>query len=303
MEHSRLFGCNQGNSHFYSTRSRPGVQPKPQCRIRYDSWDCGPPLCGAMGARLATCGLSPLERNLPAKPMQIGKPVAFSGLRDECEAIFQGCFDVCRCKIGRVKALSLSKKLTRRANHRHMSNIARISKPAPGTGRGLFESDGDRRHITFVPPQFRSPVYRAGLKEIAMKNLFVAVLIAGSFVSFEARAQGRAGDAALGAVSGAVVLGPVGAVAGAFIGYTAGPAIAHSWGAGRSASRPRTRHATQSSVGTQEPGVKEPGVKELAAKESGVQQQAAAKVNSSPPIKTPDTVASGKVAPPVQGFE
>ena len=47
-------------------------------------------------------------------------------------------------------------------------------------------------------------------------------------------AQHRAGDAALGAVSGAVVLGPVGAVAGAFIGYSAGPSIARSWGIDRS---------------------------------------------------------------------
>ena len=38
----------------------------------------------------------------------------------------------------------------------------------------------------------------------------------------------RAGDAALGAVAGAVVLGPVGAVAGAFVGYTAGPSISRS---------------------------------------------------------------------------
>src|ERR1700753_1480351 len=40
----------------------------------------------------------------------------------------------------------------------------------------------------------------------------------------------RGGDAALGALSGAVVLGPVGLVAGAVVGYTAGPSIAHAWG-------------------------------------------------------------------------
>ena len=45
-----------------------------------------------------------------------------------------------------------------------------------------------------------------------MKKLLVVALVAASFISFEARAQNRAGDAALGAVSGAVVLGPVGAV-------------------------------------------------------------------------------------------
>ena len=40
----------------------------------------------------------------------------------------------------------------------------------------------------------------------------------------------RPGDAALGALSGAVVLGPIGAVAGAVVGYTAGPSIARSLG-------------------------------------------------------------------------
>jgi hypothetical protein len=120
-----------------------------------------------------------------------------------------------------------------------------------------------------------------------MKKLLVAALIAGSFISFEARAQGRAGDAALGAVSGAVVLGPVGAVAGAFIGYTAGPSIARSWGLQRSASRSRARRETQAMNGTQEPGTR---------------QQVAAKVTSSSPVKNPEAPA-GKRPPPVQGFE
>jgi hypothetical protein len=113
-----------------------------------------------------------------------------------------------------------------------------------------------------------------------MKKLLVAAMIAASFFSYEAKAQGRAGDAALGAVSGAVVLGPVGAVAGAVIGYTAGPAIAHSWGVGR--SRARARRVTQSDPGT---------------------QQAATKVTSSPVANRPAMVAAGKTAPPVQGLE
>jgi hypothetical protein len=58
-----------------------------------------------------------------------------------------------------------------------------------------------------------------------------------------ASAQHRAGDAALGAVSGAVVLGPIGAVAGAFIGYSAGPSIARSWGLDRSRSSRHRRQA------------------------------------------------------------
>jgi hypothetical protein len=116
-----------------------------------------------------------------------------------------------------------------------------------------------------------------------MKKLLVVALVAASFISFEARAQNRAGDAALGAVSGAVVLGPVGAVAGAVIGYTAGPSIAHSWGVGRSGSRLRARRAAQAN--------------------SGTRQQAATEVSAPAPEKIPEAVASTKTAPPVQGFE
>jgi hypothetical protein len=65
-----------------------------------------------------------------------------------------------------------------------------------------------------------------------MKPIFAAALIAVALAPSGVLAQERVGDAALGAVSGAVVLGPVGAAAGAVIGYTAGPAIARSWGVG-----------------------------------------------------------------------
>ena len=65
-----------------------------------------------------------------------------------------------------------------------------------------------------------------------MKPIFAAALIAAALASSEVRAGERVGDAALGALSGAVVLGPVGAAAGAVIGYTAGPGIARSWGIG-----------------------------------------------------------------------
>jgi hypothetical protein len=58
----------------------------------------------------------------------------------------------------------------------------------------------------------------------------------------------RAGDAALGAVAGAVVLGPVGAVAGAFVGYTAGPSISRSWGLEGSRSPRHRRQSSRDSV-------------------------------------------------------
>jgi hypothetical protein len=114
-------------------------------------------------------------------------------------------------------------------------------------------------------------------KGTVMKKLLMAVAIAVSFFSLRAEAQERAGSAALGAVSGAVVLGPVGAVAGAVIGFTAGPAIAHSWGVGRSASRSRIRHAGS---GTQEVAVR---------------------ATPLPPAKPAELAL--KKPPPVQGFD
>jgi hypothetical protein len=132
-----------------------------------------------------------------------------------------------------------------------------------------------------------------------MKKLLVGALIAGSFISFEASAQERAGSAALGAVSGAVVLGPVGAVAGALIGYTAGPSIARSWGIGRSASRPRSRHATQSGpVHREQAAAKVSPPPAVKAPETVASIKAA-----TPAAKTLETVASTKAAPPVQGLD
>ena len=75
----------------------------------------------------------------------------------------------------------------------------------------------------------------------------IAIVALALTVSTAAVAGERATDAALGAVSGAVVLGPIGAVAGAFIGYTAGPSMSRAWGVrgGRSASaRPPRRTAS-----------------------------------------------------------
>jgi hypothetical protein len=59
-----------------------------------------------------------------------------------------------------------------------------------------------------------------------------------------AQAQERLGDAALGALSGAIFFGPVGAVAGGAVGYTVGPDIANSWG---------PRHRPARSVRRQQP--------------------------------------------------
>jgi hypothetical protein len=64
-----------------------------------------------------------------------------------------------------------------------------------------------------------------------MSRTLAAAALALTLLTSAAIADGhRGGDAALGALSGAVVFGPVGAVAGAVVGYTAGPSIARSWG-------------------------------------------------------------------------
>src|SRR5262245_33071004 len=82
-----------------------------------------------------------------------------------------------------------------------------------------------------------------------MKKNNIAVAIALCLLPSTALADERVGDAALGAVSGAVVLGPVGALAGAAIGFTVGPAIASSWGLRRSESR-RVRQSALASKTT-----------------------------------------------------
>ncbi len=70
-----------------------------------------------------------------------------------------------------------------------------------------------------------------------MKKLIACVATAALLVPLAAHAGERPLDAGLGAVSGAVFFGPVGAIAGGVIGYTKGPAISrwfsrhrhHSW--------------------------------------------------------------------------
>src|SRR6266540_507262 len=66
----------------------------------------------------------------------------------------------------------------------------------------------------------------------AMKSIFSAVAIVAvvAVAPTVAGAQERIGEGAMGAAAGAVVFGPVGAIAGGLVGYTAGPDIARSWG-------------------------------------------------------------------------
>lgn len=117
-----------------------------------------------------------------------------------------------------------------------------------------------------------------------MKTITAAIIIALALPS-AAIAQERAGDAALGALSGALVLGPVGLVAGAVIGYTAGPAISRSWRRNRNLPRRHAQVVQRSRV----------AVKQRATA-SQTSQAAAGEVS---PVRP----APGAGGPPAQGLE
>jgi outer membrane lipoprotein SlyB len=100
-------------------------------------------------------------------------------------------------------------------------------------------------------------------------------------------AQERVGDAALGGLSGAIVLGPVGAVAGIVVGYAAGPAISRSWGLKRSDTRYPDRTASRSAARSNNAELKQATVQSLAAS----------------PAKPASGTKRTWDAPPVMGFE
>jgi hypothetical protein len=118
-----------------------------------------------------------------------------------------------------------------------------------------------------------------------MKRFLGTIAVVISLAPVAPFAQERVGDATLGGLSGAIVLGPVGAVAGIVIGYTAGPSISRGWGLNRDrphAGRPAARPVTARS----KPAAVEP-----------VQSASAV------PPKPPAAAKAAWDAPPVAGFE
>lgn len=135
-----------------------------------------------------------------------------------------------------------------------------------------------------------------------MKKVLLTVIVLLAGVPASAAAQERAGSAALGAVSGAVVLGPVGAVAGAVIGYTAGPSIARSWGVRGSRSarhrQPPRREAYGATATSAPPRARE-------AMEANGQMRAASNppVQAAPAAPPAQATPAETATPPVQGFD
>lgn len=121
-----------------------------------------------------------------------------------------------------------------------------------------------------------------------MKKTIAMAALALSLVPSATMAQERGGDAALGALSGAVVFGPVGALAGAVVGYTAGPSIARSWGFRRSGAARHSRKSAPQSTRVSRAETQPAPANQIAP---------AAAAPVPPPPKTAST------APPVQGLE
>ena len=123
-----------------------------------------------------------------------------------------------------------------------------------------------------------------------MKNKLAISAIALSLTSSAAIAGERPTDAALGAVSGAVVFGPIGAVAGAVVGYTAGPSISHPWRRSshtRRASKP-TRQEARADANNGQPAPR---------------NEAALPAASAAPISPESPKAAPTTLPPVQDLE
>ena len=120
-----------------------------------------------------------------------------------------------------------------------------------------------------------------------MKKTMAVAALAVSLMS-PAVAQERTGDAALGALSGAVVLGPVGAVAGALVGYTAGPSIARSWGWRRGHARRERRSSGYNA--------------HAAARDGDIQAVNQVSTPRTTPVAVPPR-RTAPAAPPVQGLE
>lgn len=120
-------------------------------------------------------------------------------------------------------------------------------------------------------------------------RIIIAIALAASVLTpVQAFAQKeRAGSAAIGAVSGALVLGPVGLVAGAVIGYTAGPEIGRSLRGSRAQPRPQARAARR--------------YKQMAARQRALTTSPAS--NAEPGVVTPQRPAPGVGGPAAQGFE
>jgi len=152
------------------------------------------------------------------------------------------------------------------------------------------------RPFALLPPHF-SVFLACETERIPMRRSLAIVALCLALTPEIANAGERPADAALGAVSGALVFGPIGAVAGAVVGYTAGPSISHSLrrgGAPRQARRPN--YEARAAIGDTQPAPRE------TAPASQSAPVAAAPIPAPSPAQPP-AGATASVTPPVQPLE
>ena len=126
-----------------------------------------------------------------------------------------------------------------------------------------------------------------------MKKTVAIAAVALALMSQGAAAGERPADAALGALSGALVFGPVGLVAGAVVGYAAGPSI--SQGLRRDGRQARRSSNYDARAAASDP---QPAPQDSGSRDSGPRAAPQATAPARP--AGPRTAAS---APPVQPLE
>jgi predicted lipid-binding transport protein (Tim44 family) len=180
----------------------------------------------------------------------------------------------------------------------HPKPVSVALAPAP-PGRNCVAPGTRKLHAPAIKPD--QPWFFIRWNKNMIKAIIGAAVIL-VIATSAASAQHRAGDAALGAVSGAVVLGPIGAVAGAFIGYSAGPSIARSWGLDRSRSSRQRQQASNNQAPSD--NVRSARAEAVSA---GTSRPAAAEKNphiaGNAPAAPPARSAKAPKAPPVQTLE
>ena len=172
-------------------------------------------------------------------------------------------------------------------------------RPIGDTNRAEGVALGPRREPRVDSAASRHIASQSSPKEHNMKRLIAVAAMAVAFAPVSALGQERLGDAGLGAVSGAIVLGPIGAVGGAVIGYTAGPSVARAWGLRRSQSRHPGPSAKRSTRPTSAPGSPAQAAVSQGAAAAGTVRAAPA----SPPGPAAQSAAVPAPMPPVQPLE
>jgi len=131
-----------------------------------------------------------------------------------------------------------------------------------------------------------------------MKKTLAIAAVALALMSQGAAAGERPADAALGALSGALVFGPVGLVAGAVVGYAAGPSISQGLRRDGRQARRSSNYEARASAGDPQPVPQDSGSRDVGPRAAPAAPQAAASAPARP--AGPSTAAS---APPVQPLE